>query len=180
MSVLDTKNEDKNGEVEFIELRKATADDFPAIREDALLSRRVSYAYFMTPEEIEDEVQHYYNDHVLHTILDNPDNAIYVAEKGGKIVGHLCVLPKDRHGHSRILQFFVRPEYQRQGVGELLFERACNHLKDAGSTQLLVGTVNENTYGRSFFAKKGLELVEMYDSIWDGKTRTIALYRMTL
>lgn len=166
--------------MEFTTLRKATACDFPAIREDALLAREASYSYFMTPEEIEDEVDHYYNDEVLNTILANPHNAIYVAEKGGKIVGHLCVLPVDRHGHARILQFFVRPECQRQGVGELLFERACNHLKEAGVSEFIVGTVVENNYGRSFFEKKGLSLVDLYDSIWDGKTRRVALYKMAL
>jgi ribosomal protein S18 acetylase RimI-like enzyme len=164
-------------EIEFISLRKATAADFPAIREDAQLARQASYSYFMTPEDIQSDIQHYYNDEVLNSILANPANAIYVAQRGQKIVGHLCVLPKDRHGHSRILQFFVRPECQRKGVGELLFEHACTHLREAGSTQFLVGTVIQNNYGRSFFKKKGLEQIEEYDSVWDGKTSTVALYR---
>lgn len=176
MIALDTNIED----LDFITLRTATASDFPAIREDALLSRQASYSYFMTNEEIEDEVKHYYSDEVLNSILANSHNAIYVAERASKIVGHLCVLPMDRHGHPRILHFFVRPECQRQGVGELLFERACNHLKEYGATELIVGTVAENTYGRSFFEKKGLTLVEYYDSVWDGKTHTVALYRMAL
>lgn len=167
-------------EIEFITLRKATEADFPAIREDALLARQVSFGYFMTLEDIGSDVEHYYNDKELDSILANPANAIYVAQRGQKILGHLCVLPKDRHGHPRILQFFVRPECQRKGVGELLFERACSHLREAGSTQLMVGTVIQNTYGRSFFEKKGLEQIEEYDSVWDGKTSTVALYRMFL
>jgi ribosomal protein S18 acetylase RimI-like enzyme len=172
--------ESTSEEIEFLTLRKATEADFPSIREDALLAREVSYAYFMTPEDIQADIEHYYNDAVLGSILANPANAIYVAQRGQRIVGHLCVLPKDRHGHSRILQFYVRPECQRQGVGELLFERACNHLREAGSTQFLIGTVVQNNYGRAFFEKKGLEQIEEYDSVWDGKTSTVALYRMFL
>jgi len=171
-------NEDED--LDFLNLRKAVPTDFPQIREVATVSRQASFGHFMTQEEIEDEVAAYYSNEVLNGIFNNPANGIYVATRGGKILGYCSVLPKDRRGRPRILQFYVRPDAQRQGVGELLFERARNHLREAGVTEMYVSTIAENTIGRSFYDKKGLDPVQTYDSIWDGKTHTIVVYHMYL
>jgi ribosomal protein S18 acetylase RimI-like enzyme len=167
-------------EVDFLNLRSVTPADYQAIREVATLSRRASLGHFMTEEEIAEEVDHYYRDEVLNGIISNPANAMYVAERGDKILGYCSALPKDRRGRPRILQFYVRPDAQRNGVGELLFERSRNHLKEAGVKEMVVSTLAENTIGRSFFEKMGLSLVQMYESSWDGTTHTIAVYHMSL
>lgn len=173
-------NENQDEEIDFLNVRTATSADYHAIREVASLSRRASWGHFMTEEEIEDEVEHYYSDEVLNGIISNPANAIYVAERGNKILGYCIALPRDRRGRPRILQFYVRPDAQRQGVGELLLEHAKNHLKESSCRELVISTIAENTIGRSFFEKMGLSLVQMYESTWDGNTHTIAVYHMSL
>ncbi|MEI6044221.1 MAG: GNAT family N-acetyltransferase [Chloroflexota bacterium] len=180
MKQVDPVVTENSEELDFLNVRKATEKDFPAIREVATLSRLASWGHFMTKEQIEEEVEHYYNDDILTAIIDNHSNATYVAERGGKILGYCSAIPKDRRGRPRLLQFYVRPDTQRQGVGELLFERAVNHLRAAGVTELLVSTIAENTSGRSFFEKKGLSLIQMYDSTWEGITHTIAVYHTSL
>src|SRR5690348_15496564 len=99
-------------EVDFLNLRSVTPADYQAIREVATLSRRASLGHFMTEEEIAEEVDHYYRDEVLNGIISNPANAMYVAERGDKILGYCSALPKDRRGRPRILQFYVRPDAQ--------------------------------------------------------------------
>ncbi len=181
MSQVDSvANNNQDDEMDYLNIRNATPKDFAGIREVATLSRQASLGHYMGQEEIEDEVAHYYNDNVLNGILSNPANAIYVAERGSKILGYCSVLPKDRRGRPRILQFYVRPDEQRHGVGELLFERSYSHLREAGVNQLFVSIITENTGGRAFFDKKGLALVQMYDSTWDGKTHTIAVYHTSI
>lgn len=165
---------------DFITLRRATPADFNAIREVATLSRLSSFKHFMTEEEVEDEVTQYYSDSVLNGILNNPANSIFLAERGGKLLGYCSVLPKDRRGRARLLQFYVRPETQRQGVGELLFERACSFLREAGTKEMYISTIGENTIGRRFYEKKGAQFIQEYDSIWDGKTHTIIVYKVLL
>jgi GNAT superfamily N-acetyltransferase len=180
MRQVDSVVTNDSEELDFLNVRNATEKDFPAIRDVAILSRLASWGHFMLKEQIEDEVAHYYSDEVLTSIIDNHSNATYVAERGGKILGYCSAMPKDRRGRPRLLQFYVRPDAQRQGVGELLFERAINHLKSAGVTELLVSTIAENTIGRAFFEKKGLSLIQIYDSTWEGITHTIAVYHTSL
>jgi GNAT superfamily N-acetyltransferase len=175
-----TTTDDEVEEIEYIYVRRATPADFDHIREVAFLSRKSAFGHFMDDDEIEAEVDKYYNDNVLHSILDNPDNAIFVAERGDKALGHCCVLPSDRKGRPRLLQFYVRPDQQRQGVGELLFEHACLFLRQAGKHDMFVSTVGANIIGRKFFEKKGCRLIYDYTSIWDGKAYEVAVYYLHL
>ena len=169
-----------NEEFQYLNVRKATPADFEAVREVAWLSRKAAFAHFMDDDDITSEVQKYYSDEVLNGIYNNSANAIFVAERGETILGFCSVLPQDRKGRPRLLQFYVRPETQRQGVGELLYERACTFLKEAGQTEMFVSTIGTNIIGRSFFEKKGCKLIYDYNSTWDGNTHTIAVYHRDL
>ena len=169
-----------NGVGEQLKLRKATAEDFESIREIARSSRMIANSHFMTQEEVDEEVQIYYNDDVLNGIINNPANAIYVVERGNHLLGHCSVLPKDRRGRPRLLQFYVRPEGQGQGVGTMLFQKAVAHLKEAGCTDMYVSTLGDNSVGRTFLERHGCRLMQVYDSMWDGKTHTVAFYYLPL
>lgn len=163
-----------------LELRLATPADFPSIREVARLSRKGALSHFMTEDEIEDEVQQYYNDDVLNGILSNPANAIFVVVDGDQTLGHCSVLPKDRRGKPRLLQFYVRPDTQRAGIGEMLFDRARQWLTDAEASDMYISTLGDNNVGRSFLEKHNCRLLQVYDQTWDGKTHSIALYYLPL
>ena len=86
-------------------LRKATSQDFDAIRDIALRSRMAALSHFITEDEVEDEVKLYYSDDVLNGILNNPNNVIYVVEKGSQMVGHGSVLLQDRRGNHACCNF---------------------------------------------------------------------------
>src|SRR4051812_29319413 len=97
-----TAGQTNDEDLDFINLRKARPADFHAIREVATIARRASLGHYMTEEELSDEVDVYYSDNVLNGILNNPANAIYVAERGSKILGYCSALPKDRRGRPRL------------------------------------------------------------------------------
>ncbi len=167
-------------EIEYLYVRKASKADFEAIREVARMSRKSAFSHFMDDDDIASEVEKYYNDTVLSGIVDNPANAIFVAERGSNILGFCSVLPKDRKGRPRLLQFYVRPDAQRQGVGELLFESGRSLLKEAGMSEMFVSTMGANIIGRAFFEKKGCRLIYEFSSTWDGETYDIAVYHLAL
>ncbi|HEX2915238.1 MAG TPA: GNAT family N-acetyltransferase [Chloroflexia bacterium] len=178
--VLSYREDEHTDDIPYIQLRKATQTDFPAIREVAFLSRQKAWGHYMDDNEIESEVAKYYNDDVLNGIISNPANAIFVAEREGRILGYCSVLPKDRRGRPRILQFYVCPKEQRQGIGELLFEKSCDFLRQSGVNDLFVSTMGANMIGRNFFIKKGCDLVYDYTSIWDGRQHEILVFHKEL
>ena len=163
-----------------LKVRKATRADYPALREIARISRKTAFAHFMDDDEIEAEIKLYYSDEVMDEILANPDNTIYVAEKGGELLGYICVLPEDRKGRPRLLQFYVHPHAYRQGVGSLLFEEGCNFLKEKGKDEVFISTVRANNIGLNFFAKQGCELIYSYESIWSGVSHEVTIFHKEL
>ncbi len=175
--------ESKNGQARGYHsptVRKATPADFPAIREVTRQSRKAAFSHFMDDNEIEAEIELYYNDTVLGKILANPANAIFIAEGEGVMLGYICVLPQDRKGRPRLLQFYVRPDGQRQGVGSSLFDRGCAFLKEAGQTEMFMSTVRANEIGLAFFDKKGCRLIYNYNSTWDGNTHEVTVFHKLL
>ncbi len=163
-----------------INVRKATRLDYPALREVARISRKKAFAHFMDDSDIDIEIEKYYSDKVMDDILANPSNTILVAEKAGELVGYICVLPQDRKGRPRLLQFYVHPESQRQGVGRLLFEYGCSFLKEAGKQEVFISTVRANNIGLAFFAKQGCQLIYNYESIWAGESHEVTIFHRNL
>lgn len=163
-----------------LNVRKATRTDYPALREIARLSREKAFAHFMDADDIAAEIEKYYNDNVMDQILANPANAIFVAERAGNLLGYICVLPADRKGRPRLLQFYVHPEAQRQGVGSILFQRGCAFLKEGGQKEVFISTVRANNIGLAFFTKQGCRLIYNYESIWDGVSHEVTIFHRQL
>lgn len=67
-----------------------------------------------------------------------------------------------------IRHLYVLPDYQRQGIGTKLLERAIEH---ASSNMILVGTWEAGTWAIRFYQTNGFELVEkpreLLDKHWD-------------
>ena len=180
MSNVDSNDQSNLKTASQINVRKATRADYPALREVARISRKKAFAHFMDDNEIEAEIEQYYNDKVMDDILANPSNRIFVAEKAGKLLGYICVLPQDRKGRPRLLQFYVHPDAQRQGVGTLLFERGCAYLKESGKEEVFISTVRANNIGLAFFAKQGCQLIYDYESIWSGVSHDVTIFHRDL
>jgi GNAT superfamily N-acetyltransferase len=180
MVTLENSNDQSSLTTNQINVRKATRPDYPALREVARLSRKKAFAHFMDDNEIAAEIEKYYSDNIMDEILASPSNAIFVAERAGNLLGYICVLPEDRKGRPRLLQFYVHPEAQRQGVGSLLFEYGCTFLKDAGKDEVFITTVRANNIGFAFFTKNGCQLIYNYESIWSGVSHEVTVFHRNL
>ena len=126
-----------------IKIRKETEADIPFIRS-------VTEAAFKTAE---------HSSHTEHWIIDalrrNDQLTIsLIAELDNKIVGHVAISPvtiasgeKDWYGLAPIS---VLPEYQGQGVGALLMQKALADIKGTGAGGCVV-LGDPNYYGKFGF-----------------------------
>lgn len=80
----------------------------------------------------------------LATILDAEPHNVDLALEGDRPVGWICTRlhPEDAMGEIYVL--VVDPDYQRQGIGNALMERAFARSRAAGMSMVMVETVGDS------------------------------------
>lgn len=158
----------------MISYRLAVLEDIEAIAELIPLSVRALQAGFYTPEQMNG---------ALGTVfaVDSQlirDGTYFVAETGGRIVGcggwsHRKTLfggdrmktTEDsridpRVDAARIRAFFIRPGFERRGIGSEIMRRCEDAARRAGFARIeIVATL----VGELLYAKFGYDVVERYD-----------------
>jgi N-acetylglutamate synthase-like GNAT family acetyltransferase len=170
-------------------IRRATADDIPALEELIPQSVRLLSANYYTAEQIESGLTYIFGvDSQLIT-----DGTYYVAETEGEIVGcggwskrrtlyggdqakaEVDSLLDPEIDAARIRAFFVHPDRKRQGIGSRIIETCERAAREAGFTTLeLVATLP----GEPLYKAFEYEVAERFEAVLpDGITLPLA--RMT-
>lgn len=95
----------------------------------------------------------------LGEILDGHPDCVFVASIDGVPVGWVCVRmhPTDSMGEIYVLA--VDPEHQREGIGTALMEHACDVIREAGMTMVMVETGDDpgHSPARASYLANGFE-----------------------
>lgn len=149
-----------------ITIRKATGEDEPItldIRHKAWLK---AYNHIFTEEEINNhfkvkiENEEYRknsvkrieeNDYYFAACIDNKPVAILIMN-----------LDKNVIQNNEVVCFYCYPEYQRLGIGKMLFEKAINEFKKNNINFFKVEALKENFVGGNFYKKHGGIIVDEF------------------
>ena len=99
-----------------------------------------------------------------------PEQEVWVAEKGGVVVGFTALGTRDRVRFMEHL--YVAPEHQRRGIGAALIERA----KERRPAGFRLWVFQRNTGARDFYEHHGFRLVELTDGSGNEEKEPDALY----
>jgi GNAT superfamily N-acetyltransferase len=95
----------------------------------------------------------------------------FVAEDPEGIVGFSSgvVLPEPKQGFmSELAAIYLRPAYQRNGLGTRLVSVVADALAAHGATNMIVWVIAANAQARKFYTALGAELVIEQPFQWDG------------
>ena len=99
-------------------------------------------------------------DAMVLTIEQITDGHVFVAERGGVIVGFAAVLPRP-DGNAELDALFVDPGLWKQGIGRLLVERCADVARERGSPILhVVG----NPHAEAFYLSCGFGTTETVET----------------
>jgi predicted N-acetyltransferase YhbS len=175
-----------------IELRLATAEDIPALRELIPLSVRTLSQGYYTPAQIESALIHVFG---VDTQLI-ADGTYFVAEDAGQIVGaggwskrktlyggdqskeEADPLLDPTHDAAHIRAFYVHPDWARRGIGSSIM-RACElAAREAGFTRMDLGAT---LAGEPLYAAMGFQVRERVDiPMPDGESIPAAMMEKTI
>lgn len=147
-----------------MQLRTATQDDLPAIREVAAASLASSYDHILTPELREEAVDTWYGapseglEGGLASTIEEEDSVVVLAEEGDHVMGFAqAFLVEAAETIGRIEWIHVHPEYRGSGIGEKLLKRVEADLSAAGASRLEGRVLEANAEGKQFYAERGYE-----------------------
>ena len=84
-----------------------------------------------------------------------PNSETWVKEINGRVVGFISLIIKEKHGEAEVGGLFIHPEWQRQGIGQALMDKAR-----ADYPILELDVFAANTQGRAFYQKYGFTYLQ--------------------
>lgn len=152
-----------------VTVRAATRNDLDALGRLGASLMRTHYAYdpqrFMAPGPHPDRGYGRF----LGSQLDQPDAAVFVAEKGGIVIGYVYaglepVSWKElRDAAGFVHDLIVDEPHRQKGVALALMEAALAWLRDRGAPRVVLGTAQQNAAAQRLFERLGFRrtMVEM-------------------
>ncbi|MDO8653440.1 MAG: GNAT family N-acetyltransferase [Undibacterium sp.] len=171
--------------IKEINLRRATVADAIAIAQLRIDSWHATYRG-MIPDAYLDEMK--LEDSIVHwrTILEALASSatsericVFVAESEGQMVGFASgmLLPEPKLGmNAELTAVYLRPEWQRSGIGRRMVQKVARTLQAQGSNSLLVWVIADNAIARNFYEELGGALLLEQKFSWDGSDLVEAGY----
>ena len=105
----------------------------------------------------------------LGSQLEESDAAVFVAERGGTIVGYVYAALEARSWQllldacGVIHDVLVDPAARRSGIAAALVEAACDWMRARGAPRVVLGTAEKNVAAQKLFERLGFRrtMIEM-------------------
>jgi ribosomal protein S18 acetylase RimI-like enzyme len=135
-----------------VRIRPATHDDLGAVRRLLVETWHDTFDPLLGRERVTEITDRWHAVDVLARQLEGHDSSFLVAERGSEVIGH--ALAHVRHPPILVLaRLYVRPAFQRQGIGGRLL--AALTLRHPQATRIRLTVEVDNAKGVSFYKRNG-------------------------
>lgn len=90
-----------------------------------------------------------------------PKGRIFTAYYNGKLAGCIALRSFGENG-CEMKRLFVRPEFRKCHIGELLVDKIIEEAKDIGYEYMVLDTLSTLTGAVNLYRKKGFKVIEAY------------------
>jgi len=166
-------------------IRKTRKSDIGRLAEILLYAFQTVYANKISDEALRESVSMQMENYKTRKFNTN-GSIHYVATHENKVVafviGKAAEASKLEHyktrGYAELMSISIAPEYQRKGVGEMLFDFIVKKFKELGYTKMVIGTNKDNLPARRAYEKWGCVLDTEYEKPFEtcGHTFTEVFY----
>lgn len=166
-----------------ISIRRATIDDATAIARVRIECWRVTYRG-LVPDAYLDGMQLADSAALWQRVLSAGKNttSVFVADNDGDVIGFAAgnMLQEPRYDvDAELSAAYVRPEFQRGGVGRRLVAAVADAQREHGGHGLIVWVIAGNKGARAFYEQLGAALQVEQPFEWDGMPLVEAGYTFT-
>ncbi|WP_342527595.1 GNAT family N-acetyltransferase [Chryseomicrobium sp. FSL W7-1435] len=148
-----------------VTIRKCTIEDIETIQQIGRQTYFETFVAHNTEENMNDYLQKAFADSKLREELENPDSEFYVAEQDGKVAAYLKINQLDAQSepmdsdYLEIERIYVLIEFQKLGLGKLLYDRALERAMSLRKSKIWLGVWENNHNALTFYSKIGFERI---------------------
>lgn len=145
-------------------IREATFNDAEKLGEFATRAFYDAYAWYNTPENMSNYVQHYFSKEAIKKELLDYSGKYFVVVINDSIVGYAKIGQMNTQkllsdcSHSEIERIYVDERVQRRGIGMMLIQHLTKFALKRNNTCLWLGVWQKNEKAVSFYQKNGFEI----------------------
>lgn len=146
----------------MIKIRKATSSDIPTIRSLAKVVFPATYEALLPAGQVDYMMEWMYSAESLRRQMQE-GHTYYIAYAEGEPCGYLSV---ERQGERlfHLQKIYVLPSFQRRGIGEKLFLRAVEQVREQGTLPAsLELNVNRENRAMDFYLRMGMHPARTVD-----------------
>ena len=166
-----------------VEIRKAEHCDIETIAHIVNETWKVTYKGIVPDSDIVHYTNKERRENMLAEAFDKGTTNYFIADLNGTdcgIISYSKYEENDFEDCAYIMQLYVLPEYQKNGVGKRLMEHLFPVLKEEGYKRVILNTLEDNSNARTFYEKLGFEYFGPEDSPLFSERVVRALYRKEL
>jgi ribosomal protein S18 acetylase RimI-like enzyme len=156
------------------EIERAATRDVLAIKDVLRETWHDTYASLLSKTAIETLTSQWHAPELLAEQLQNPEIYFAVARAGEVVAG---VVTARKQGDAIVVdRLYVRPQYQRRGIGRQLLESSYRVFRGAKRVRLSVEAENEK--GVAFYAKQGFrETARNFEDVAGARLENVVMER---
>ena len=144
-----------------VTIRPAEKRDTPALGRLGAMLMHAHYAFdpqrFLAPGESSESGYARF----LGSVLDSPDDRVFVADDDGVVAGYVYVALeplswKELRGPAGFIHdVAVAEDRRRAGIAEMLMRAAIDWLRERGAPRVILGTASNNEVAQRLFGRLG-------------------------
>jgi ribosomal protein S18 acetylase RimI-like enzyme len=142
------------------EIRKATIEDIPLIRQLCFQVWPQTYADIISPRQIDYMLEMMYSAKALQQQMEDGAQFIFVYEDNTPV--GFASFQEVKPGIAKLHKLYVLPSQQGKGTGRYMIDHIISEIKQQGFTALQL-QVNRRNKARNFYEKLGFSVIEEFD-----------------
>lgn len=151
----------------MVEIRKATWIDLPHVQEIVYETWPVAYGEILSEAQLKFMLETFYNLPALEQTIEH-GHAYYIAFEGTTAIGFIGIQAFPERDELKLHKFYVLPQFQGKGIGNVLFEKAVLETKKHGFSRFFLN-VNRFNKAIQYYESKGMRICKEEDiSIGNG------------
>lgn len=146
-------------------IRQCTLRDVAAIQQIGRQTYFETFKPYNTEENMNDYLDRAFADAKIRQEFENPQSEFYVVETDGVVAAYLKINQLDAQtepmdsDHLEIERIYVLQEFQKLGLGKLLYDKALERAKELGKSKIWLGVWEHNNNALAFYNKIGFDRI---------------------